>query len=389
MIATMTAQDLVQPVADEIRTMAAQAEAERRLPDGLLPRLKAAGLFSIYTPRQFGGMDLPLPEALQVVEEVSRHDGSTGWTVALGAANNLFTSVLPEASAARVLGDGAALISGAPGFGLRAHRADGGYRLNGRWAFNSGAPNADWIGVAAPLFDGDEPRMGAHGPEMVFAFLAPADAQIVDTWYVTGLRASGTQELYVEDLFVPDEMTGGFSLPAGPQPVRECVLARIPFFSLLGVSQSPPVCLGVAHHAIEEFRELALVKESPFGGGRLSEQVQAQVGLARAEALLQSARSYWYEQVEQLWGEATAGRSPSLSHCASMRLASLTAAENSMAAVDLLYRLAGTSAIFQSSPLERCWRDVHTAAQHMQVQDARWETAGRVLFGLDPASPII
>ncbi len=284
MIAAMTAADLVQPVADEIRKAAPQAEAERRLPGSLMSRLVDAGLFSIYTPREFGGMDLPLPEALRVVEEVSRHDGSTGWTVALGFANGLFTSSLPEASAARILASGSALIAGSPGFGVRAVRDSGGYRLTGQWGFNSGAPNATWINVAAPIFDGDTPRVGEHGPEMVFAFLPPADVQIIDTWYVTGLRASGTQDLYVEDVFVPDEMTGGFSLPAGPTPLRECVAARIPFFSVLGMVQAPPVCLGIARHAIDEFRELAVAKESAFAG-RLSEQVQAQVGLARAEAL--------------------------------------------------------------------------------------------------------
>jgi alkylation response protein AidB-like acyl-CoA dehydrogenase len=388
MIATMTAVDLVQPVADEIRRSAAQAEAERRIPESLLSQLMSAGLFSIYTPRDFGGLELPLPEALRVVEEVSRHDGSTGWTVALGIANALFTTVLPESSAAQVLGSGSALIAGAPAFGVRALRVDGGYRLTGRWPYNSGAPNADWIAMPAPIFDGDAPRMGEYGPEMVLAFFPPSDAQIVDTWYVTGLRASGTQDLNVENLFVPDEMTGGFSMPAGPHSVRESTLTKIPFLTLFGVVQSPPVCLGLARHAIEEFKQLALNKQGMFGPG-LSEQVQAQVGLARAEALVRSARVYWYENIHAIWNAASEGREISLEDRAAVRIASLTAVENSVAAIDLLYRLGGTSSVFQSSPLERCFRDIHTAAQHMQVQDSRWETAGRVLFGMDPGSPII
>ncbi|HWQ29100.1 MAG TPA: acyl-CoA dehydrogenase family protein [Dehalococcoidia bacterium] len=382
--------DLVAPVAEDVRGMAAQAEAERRLPEALMVRLKEAGLFSIYTPREFGGLELPLPEALRVVEEVSRHDGSTGWTVALGIANGYFTSVLDRQAAARVLGKGAILIAGAPAMGVRAQRVAGGYRLTGRWPYNSGAPNADWIGAPAPVFDGDAPILDEAGqPGLVFFFIPPGQAQIIDTWYVTGLRATGTQDLYVEDVFVPEEMTGGFALPGGPLPVRECVLARIPLFSLLGLAQPPPVCLGLARRAIEEFRLLALAKQGAFGGPRLSDTVQAQAGLARAEALVRSARCYWYEAVEALWESALRGRAPSLEELCGTRIASLTAAEHSVAAADLLYRLAGTSAIFQSSPLERCWRDVHTAAQHLAVQDGRWETAGRVLFGLDPASPIV
>ncbi len=369
--------------------MAGQAEAERRLPDALMARLMEHGLFSIYTPKQFGGLDLPLAEALRVVEEVSRHDGSTGWTVALGFGNGLFTSVLPEASAARVLDGGSALVAGAPTLGVRATPVPGGYRLTGRWGFNSGAPNATWIGAPAPIFEGDAPRPGSDGqPEMVFFFVPPTDVQIIDTWHVIGLRATGTQDLYVEDLFVQEEMTGGFSLPGGARPVRDCTLANIPFFSALGVVQAPPVCLGVTRRAIEEFKRLALTKESAFGP-RLIEQPQAHAGLARSEALVRSARTYWYENVATVWNTAACGKAPSQEELTEMRLATLMVVENCLAAADLVYRLAGTSAVFQSSPLQRCWRDVHTAAQHFQVQVGRWETAGRALLGLDPESPVL
>ncbi len=384
----MNAQDLVGPVAEDILKSADQAEAERRLPPLLMERLMAAGLFSIYTPRQFGGLELPLPEALRVVEEVSRLDGSTGWTVALGVANDLLTCALPEASAARVLQNGSALIAGAPGFGVRAVAVDGGYCLTGQWPFCSGAPNATWMTVAAPVFDGDVQRMQADGPELIGAFLSPGDVEIVDTWHVTGLRGTGSHDLRVDHLFVPAEMTGPMAIPQGPRAVRPSLLARIPFFTLVGVAQSPPVCLGIARHAIDAFRTLALAKERPFAP-KLSEQVQAQEALARAEAQLRAARCYWYAGVECLWATVSRGEQVSLDERVSLRLASLTAVEHSLAAVDRLHRLAGATAIFQPSPLERCWRDLHTAAQHQQVQHGRWETAGRVLFGLDPASPLV
>jgi indole-3-acetate monooxygenase len=385
---TPSVEEMVAPVADEIRQFAAQAETTRRLPDELIHDLKRAGLFSLYTPREFGGLELPLPDALRVVEAVAQHDGSTGWTVALGIANALFTSALPEASAARIFADGPVLIAGAPAFGVRAQRVDGGYRITGRWSYNSGAPNADWVVAPAPIFDGDVPRMGPFGPEMVMCFVHPSDVEIIDTWYVTGLRASGTQDLYVEDLFVPDEMTGGFAMPDGPRALRESPITRIGFLTLFGIVQSPPVCLGLARRAIDEFKEIARSKQDMFGA-RLSEKVQAQTGLARAEALVGSARAYWYAEVRSIWDAVENKCELSLEQRARMRIASLMAVEQSVAAAELLYRLAGTSAIFQSAPLERCWRDVHTAAQHMQVQDSRWETAGRVLMGLDPGSPIL
>lgn len=387
-----TAEALVGPAASDIRRLAAQAEAERRMPDELMSVLRKANLLSIYTPREFGGLELPLPDALRVVEEVSRHDGSTGWTVALGIANGYFTTVLSRDAAARVLGDGHPLIAGAPAFGVRAVRADGGYRLTGRWPFNSGAPNADWVAAPAPLFDSEDapaPRMTPAGPEMVFFFIPRADAQIIDTWHVTGMRATGTQDLMVDAVFVPEEMTGGFALPMGVRAVRDAVLTRLPFLTLFCLAQAPPACLGIARRAIEEFRALAPGKPTPFGGPPLSEKPQAQAALARAEALVQSARVYWYGNVDAVWEAAVSGRSLTPEQMVSSRIASLMAAENSVAAVDLLWRQAGTTGIFQTSALERCWRDVHTAAQHMHVQDGRWETAGRIMFGLDPGTPLV
>jgi alkylation response protein AidB-like acyl-CoA dehydrogenase len=153
-----SAEQLVGPVADTIRMTAAEAEAMRRLPDSLMQALKDAGLFSIYTPAQFGGLDLPLLDALRVVEEVARQDGSTAWTVALGLANGVFTAMLPETSAANVLGSGAALIPAAPAFGVRAVRVEGGYRLTGRWAYNSGR----WMAVVH--FGRSVRRPGPAGP---------------------------------------------------------------------------------------------------------------------------------------------------------------------------------------------------------------------------------
>jgi indole-3-acetate monooxygenase len=191
-----TAEELVAPVADEIRRTAAEAEAIRRLPHDLMASLKAAGLFSIYTPKQFGGFELPLPEALRVVEEVARHDGSTAWVVALGLANGVFTLMVPEASAARLLGNGAALIPAAPAFGVRAIQVAGGYRLNRRWSYNSGAPNADWIAVPVTIFDGDQPRIGPAGAEAIFAFIPPSAAEIIDTWYVTSLQGRQCRPMF-------------------------------------------------------------------------------------------------------------------------------------------------------------------------------------------------
>jgi alkylation response protein AidB-like acyl-CoA dehydrogenase len=230
--------------------------------------------------------------------------------------------------------------------------------------------------------------MGQFGPEMVFCVLHPRDVEVLDTWVVSGLRATSTQDLRVEDLFVPREFTGGFSLATGPRAVRECTLARFPLFALLGLSQSAPVALGLARRAIDDFRSLAPGKQTGFSG-MLSDQVQAQAGLARAEALLRAGRCYFFGAVRDAWERVRGGASLSLEDRAELRMAALTAVENSVAAVDIVFRLAGTSSLFESQGIERTWRDIHAAGQHHLVQEGRWETVGRVLFGMEPASPFI
>ncbi len=384
----MTAQALVAPVAEDIARMSDRAERERRLPDELMGALKSNGLFSLYAPKRVSGLELPLPEALETVEEVARHDGSTGWVVALGVGNDVFTCSLDDDGFGRVFANGPVLLAGSPGLNVRAERIDGGYRITGQWQYASGAPNADWCNVAAPIFENGAPRMGSFGmPEMVLAFMHPGDVEIVDTWHVAGMRATGSHDLRADGVFVPEALTGSFSL-AGPVPKQPSILARIPFMTLLGMVQAPPVCLGVARHAIEEFRTLALEKERP-PSPRLAEQPEAQQAIGKAEALVRSARAYFYSAANEAWDTAAADQPFSFESRANIRLACLTAAENSVAAVDLLWRMAGSTAIFESSPLERCWRDVHTAAQHVQVQDGRWATAGRILLGLDPAHVMV
>src|SRR5262249_7092379 len=156
-------------------------------------------------------------------------------------------------------------------------------------------------------FDGETPCMTPAGPQMVQLFLRPGDAEVVDNWHVTGLRGTGSYDLRAEDVFVPAELSGAFSMPAGPRPLRDSALSRFPLMSLLAMVQAAPVSLGIARRAIDEFKALAIGKKNPMGPG-LSDQVQSHVGLARAEALLGSARAYYYSEVQGMWDTAVDGR---------------------------------------------------------------------------------
>ena len=120
---------------------------------------------------------------------------------------------------------------------------------------------------------------------------------------------------------------------------------------------------------------------------RLRDKPTMQADLGRAEALVRAGRAFLAEAIEEIWQEAEAGRVPSMRQRAIARLAAAKAAEASAQAVDLLYNAAGGTALFESSPIERCFRDVHATTQHIGTQAVNYELAGRVLLGLDPGTP--
>jgi alkylation response protein AidB-like acyl-CoA dehydrogenase len=235
--------------------------------------------------------------------------------------------------------------------------------------------------------DGEAPKLDPHGrPEMVIAFLRRDQVEIIDAWTVVGLRGTGSHDLRTQNAFVPTKLAGPFALFPGASVQREGAMQRIPFPTLVVTMQVPPVSLGIARRAIEEFRETALTKMRP-PAPPLAEQAMAQVAVARATALVESARAFYYGSIESLWEVAKAG-DMSLDLRLRTRLACLTTAENCAAAVDLLYRIAGTTPIFQDSDLGRCWRDIHTAVQHREMQPSNWEAPGRVIMGLEPGTPM-
>jgi alkylation response protein AidB-like acyl-CoA dehydrogenase len=209
-----------------------------------------------------------------------------------------------------------------------------------------------------------------------------ADVEIIDNWHVAGLRGTGSSDFQVSDLFVPEERSLSAFAPTRIQPATLYAIPQITTFA----ASLPCVSLGIARAAIDAFTDLAEGK-TPMGSvSRLREKSIAQSDLGRAEAHLRSGRAFLLDAMQEIWDEAAAGRTPTLRQRAIARLAAAKAAEASAQAVDLLYNAAGGTALFESNPLERCFRDVHATTQHIGTQAANFELAGRVLLGLDPGT---
>jgi alkylation response protein AidB-like acyl-CoA dehydrogenase len=370
-------------VAPRIRELAPEIERARELPREVVDALLAAGLFHLWVPRSLGGRESHPVDACQAVEEISAADGSTGWCVMLAAQSSAFAGFLPDEDAKSVFGDGGIVASTARPIG-RAVRTAGpteGFVVSGRWPFASGSGHATWFGGECVLYDGDQPKRDASGNELTrMLFMPRASVAIHDTWDTLGLRATASNDFSCEGVFVP--ASRGFQMlvtePIHPWPLFGC-------FPLVFVTHGSQA-LGVARSAIETAVAIAATKPG-WGGIPLREQPRLQEAVALATVVADSARYYLYATTGALWDALLAGESDTALLRARVRLATSYAVRASVQAVDIVHAAVGTSGIFTKSPLERQFRDVHTAAAHVMVSPMTFESAGRVELGLQPTFP--
>ena len=359
--------------------LAPEAEQRRQLAEPLVKALGEAGLFGLCVPAAAGGLEAHPGTLTAAVQALAAGDAAAAWCVAVGATSGLLTGYLPEESARAVHSGPATMIAGV--FAPRGHATaeKDGYRVSGRWPFASGCRHADWLMGGCVADDGGTPRMLPNGMPDVRLVLAPATTfTIHDTWHVLGLRATGSHDIELSGAHVPSELSASvFTDP----PVQTGPLYAFPLFGLLAVAISS-VCLGIGRGALDDLVAIAGGKV-PAGGRRtLAERTTVQAEFARAEAALRGARALLDESVGEAWECAVGTRSVDERCRAGLRLAATHAATAGLQATETAYRLAGGTAIYDSSPLQRRLRDVNAAVQHMLVAPATWELTGRLLLGL-------
>jgi indole-3-acetate monooxygenase len=332
--------------------------------------------------RAYGGPELTFPEFLAVIEELSRADGSVGWCAMVASVWSRLTGYIAE-SAGRQIFDRNNRLAGSVNPTGKAVAVPGGFRVTGRWSYGSFIQHSQWTVGNSVVHDGETRRLDDSGaPDIRFMIFPTADVEIIDNWHVAGLRGTGSSDFHVSDLFVPEERSLSAFAPTLVQPATLYAIPQITTFA----ASLPCVSLGIARAAIDAFTDLAEGKTPMGSASRLREKPIAQSDLGRAEAHLRSGRAFLLDAMQEIWDEAAVGRTPTLRQRAIARLAAVKAAEASAQAVDLLYNAAGGTALFESNPLERCFRDVHATTQHIGTQAANFELAGRVLLGLDPGT---
>jgi alkylation response protein AidB-like acyl-CoA dehydrogenase len=377
----------IQKLAPIIREHADRAEREAQMTREVADAFHDAGLFRIYLPRTMSGGELTIPEARRLIEEVARVDASAGWNLAICSGGPIFGHFVSKASFEKLFSGPREVGAGSLNpMTSQATRVEGGWRFSGRATNVSGSGHATHLLVAALVLRDGAPQFVDGVPTLRAGFFPATKAKILNTWATGGMRGTGSNDCIFENVFVPDELT--FDWLNAQSTWQRGPFANIPLTLQLG-GELAAVTLGTARHALDTLVEIARAKVPVGTRATLRERPIAQTQYAQAEGLLRAARAYFYQTSEEIWRKGDAGESFSIEDRAHARLGNVTPVKLALQAIDLVADAAGMSSAQTSCPIERCWRDAHTASQHVLMNTARFEVVGRVLFGLDPGSPVI
>jgi alkylation response protein AidB-like acyl-CoA dehydrogenase len=378
-VSTDSLKAAVDRIAPVIEAHREQAEQERRLPNEVVAAMRQAGLLRLWTPKEYGGMEVNLRTFMELTESIARIDSAAGWIFSTGGAGTLLTAFVPPSSAGQIYAAGPdVILPGASAPVGRAVPVEGGYRLSGRWPLASGCQHGEWLGVVTMVFEGEAPRMDAHGaPDFKSMFLPRQDCEILDTWYSMGMRGTGSTHFAVNDAFVPEDRT--FSVFSDQPKVAGALynIGVLPMFAMTVCSVFP----GIARAAIDSFVEMAKGKVPTFSQTSLATRPTIHAEIARVEALVQSARALLYEVADEMMASVEAGQPVSEDLEARRRLACTNVGESCKQAVERVYALAGATPIYSGHELERRLRDIQTASQHLFASPVWWEKTGQFYFG--------
>ena len=358
--------------AQESAAIAAQhadeSEAGRRLAAPVVDALKRSQAFRMFVPRCYNGPEVDPLTALDAIITIAAGDGAAGWCTAIASLTSHCAGTLAPDWARVIYSDPDGVTGGAFAPTATARAADGGFSVDGRWSWGSGSQHCTWLTGGA---------LDEQGQFRIMFFEAP-QVTIHDTWYSSGLRGTGSHDLEVQGQFVPE---GRWLMPVGARPQVDAPISRMPMYTLFAGGVAA-VLIGVARHAIDELRALAMVKRPTGSGKTLAEHAMTHQDLGRAEALLRSARAWLMEETAAAWDiVCTGGRVPTDLRVR-VRAAATHASVAARQATDLVYDLGGGSSVYSKSPLQRCFRDVHTGSAHIMVTQRNFETFGRERLSL-------
>ncbi len=370
--------DVAEGMREQLRAQSQANEQARRVDAKTIHALAQAGVFRMLVPEALGGHQVEPVEFVRVLEALGKGDAATGWCAMTGSTTGLLSAYMHDGGAELWTSQRDVVMAGVFAPMGRAQPVHGGYRVSGRWPFASGCENADvWMGGALVMTDAGPRLLDDGQPEVLSVFFDPADAIRHDTWHTVGLNGTGSHDIEVEDLFVPNERTASvFGRP--PQPADP--LYAFPLFGLLAAGIAA-VGLGIGRAAIDDFLAELDAKRPRPGQRAPREQSHIQSAIATAEGELRAGRSLLMSTCVDLFAKAADTGQVTPTDRALLRVSATQAATATRRVVDALYELGGGSTIYERSRLSRHFRDVHTLSHHVMVQPASLQLAGSILTG--------
>jgi len=373
-----------QALTPQIKAASNDIEKGRQVTSKVMAALHDSAMFKMLLPRSIGGGEATPMEYTKVLEAIGSADASTAWCLGQALGCSLASGFLERDVALDIFGPKNAVLAWGPARGnAKAIITDGGFNSSGLWMFGSGLPHATWIGGHSIVCDADgEPRLNKNGKPINRTMLMPiSSAEIIDVWHVLGLRGTGSNNYEVKDVFVPEGYTMWRDNP--DEILEPGALYRIPILTAYGIGFTG-IAMGLAQVMLDEFMELALVKKPGGFTTTLSGNAVIQSEVSQATGRLRAARGYLFEMIEAYWETLQDGDTPPLELRALLRTAISTAMLTSRDVVDFAYHASGTNGIFEGSPFERRFRDIHTLTQQGQAHLSNFQFAGQALMGTVP-----
>ncbi|XVQ09653.1 acyl-CoA dehydrogenase family protein [Spirillospora sp. CA-255316] len=359
-----------------IREYAAQGSEARRVAPEVVKALVEAELFHLMVPKRHGGHEATLRTAIEATAEIARGDGSTGWVTALMTVGTGFGSTFSEQAQDDIFGvNPRAKICGVFSPGDRSERVEGGYRVSGRWPYGSGSFISDWASLTITLEDG-EPGTA----------LIPAEAWTIEpTWFVAGMKGTGSDTIVVKDHFVPEyrvQRVKDMFASRFRTPFTDERMASMPFNAVAAAILVAPQ-IGLGRHALELVREKLPTKPVAYTAYQQAKDSPThQLAVAKAATKLHLAELLLARMCRDIDRAAVEKKLPDLETLARLRNDTGVVAELVKEEIDLLLTANGAGSFADANVLSRIWRDAETAGRHALVSvEIGHEAYGRLLLG--------
>ncbi len=368
--------DAVSELLPALRERAQETEDARRVTDDSVKALQETGFFRLLQPARYGGLEASPVDFYRGVRLIASACGSTGWVSSVLGVHPWQLALFDDRAQQEVWGeDPSTLISSSYAPMGRAKAVDGGFRFSGRWSFSSGCDHAQWVFLGGLV-------MGEEGTPVDFkTFLLPrADYEIDDVWDTIGLRGTGSNDIIVEDVFVPDYRTLSF-IDTGRcvcpgQEVNTSPLYKLPFASVFSCSIAVPV-LGMATGAYDAYVQWTRDRVRASTGGKASDDSFNQLRIADAASKIDAAVLQIERNIDEELMLATAGEKIPIALRVRVRRDQVNATGSGIIAIDRMFESAGGRALKAGTPIQRFWRDAHAGRVHA-INDPE---KAQVLFG--------